>query len=243
MEEGRLQDVNPVKEHIENLNIFFNELDDSDFKKAQCAINMLLFKKGVVDGSIGQEEDLYHFLIANFDSINSYLETMGLRLMSDTAFHLVWTDVISTEEGRLYSPFQQRPMSANQLILLAVLQKRFATKSSSKDIGIEDAVNVLLTEQDIIKDMYDYMKSSDDDWQKNKDALAAIKFFCDELGILKLFWEDRILSDGSKSKVYRVSPFIGHQFGVDEMDKLIASVKEFTAKEEPMQDEEGDTDE
>ena len=226
MEKEQVQDLTD----FEKLNIAFNKLNDDDFRKVQLAINLLLFKRGVIDGSFESDNELYRFVVAHFEEINSYFNVMGLRLMLDTTFLLAWVDLVATEE-RVYSPFSICSMNANQLILLAVLQKRFATKNSSENLGIEDSFGVLLTEFDIVHDMYLYMKDSDDEVKKYKDAVSAIKLFCDDLGLLRLIWEDRVFSDGSSGKVYRVSPFIGHQFNAEEMDTLISSVRSSITQE------------
>lgn len=241
MEEGRVQNLK-LEEQLSDFTKMFNDLDEEDGRKAQLAINLLLFRRGVVDGSYEQDANLYNFLNANFNLIDSYLNIMGLSLRSDDAFRIAWVDVKSAEEGSYYSPFTRRPMSGNQLILLGVLQKRFATKDSSQNIGIEDSSAVLLTEKDIISDMFLYMKNSDDEGKKKDDAISCINMFCNELGLLRLIWRNRELSDGTVSKVYKVSPFIGYQFNTTDMDALIASVKNASVDdmntEEEMNDEE-----
>ena len=224
MEERQLQNLK-LEEQVDDLTGIFNNLDEEDSKKVLLAINLLLFTKGVVDGSFETDEKLYHFIKNNSNLIDKYLELMGLSLYMNDDYRIAWVDVKSSEEGFSYSPYIRRPMSANQLILLGVLHKRFSTKDSSSTIGIEDPTSVLLTEVDILKDMIPYMKESDNDAKKRDNALSAIKVFCNELGLLRLMWNNRELTDGTVSKVYRISPFIGCQFNIEEMNKIIASVK------------------
>ena len=223
MEEGRVQNLKFI-EQMQEVGKLFDELSEEDYRKAGLAINILLYRRGVVDGSYEQDAELYRFLEVNRNLIDAYISVQGLTLAFDSAFRIAWVEL--KDDNELYVPFTKRPMNATQLILLAVLQKRFATKDSSQTIGIEDTSAVLLTENDIIKDMYVYMQDADDEGKKYDKAAAAINMFCSELGLLRLIWQDKELTDGSSSKVYRVSPVIGYKFDVNEMDRLIASVKE-----------------
>ena len=226
MEEGRVPSVNSFSDKVNNTITDFFNLDPDDQHKGQHALNLLLFKKGIVDGTYGQEVELYDFLLVNYYVIDEYLKILGLHLMVDDTYKLAWVDILSEEDGRAYSPFSVKAMSANHLILLAVLQKRFATKSSSESIDMDkDSTSVLVTEQDIIKDMYLYMgKYTNDEKQKYKDAISAIVLFKNELGLLRLVWENQALSDGSVGNVYRINPWIAVQYNAEKINSYLESV-------------------
>ena len=228
METGQLQDVNQVvnvfEDRLTRWRSFSNGLDEDDYKAVQYAIMTLLYKKGFVDGTLIEEYGFYRVVDKFSKEINEYINMQGMCLHIDDDNKLIWAEMLP--EFELCTPYSKRFMSANHLILLSVLLQRYLADNSTKDIIGNNISGVLVSEKDIVTDMLPYMKNSDDNAKRYKDAVSAINFFCTELGLLKLIWTNNSQNtDGSASKVYRISPYIGIKFNVVEMDRLIETVK------------------
>lgn len=231
MEERQVQSVetNTFQDTIRE----FANLDEEDMAKMAKCMNILLYQTGFVDGTYEPEAPLYRFIMANYNDIDKYLYFIGLRLLSDTITKQVWIAPANPTDGGLFSPFQVKVMNGSQMVLLAVLQKRLATGASSEDTGADVSTGVLLTEADIMKDMFPYITGKEDEKSKRAYAIAAINKFVEPLGLLRVVSHDFLLADGSYSTVYRVSPFIQHQFDIVEMDKLMEALQ---GKIEPSSD-------
>lgn len=223
MEERQIQDVE-TSSFQEIIKQFANMDDDDMVKMANC-LNILLYKAGFIDGTYEPEAPLYRFIIANYNDIDRYLYFIGLRLLSDTITKQVWIAPAVVTDGGLFSAFPVRDMNGSQMILLAVLQKRLATGTSSEDTGADISTGILVTEADIMKDMFPYITGKEDEKNKRAIVIAAINKFVDPLGLLRVVSRNLLLADGTYNTVYRVSPFIQHQFDIVEMDKLIEALQ------------------
>lgn len=231
MEEGRVRDI---EENIADVTAKFNSLDNDDTEKMALCLNMLVFRLGYIDGTYGPDAELYRFVMDNYDDIDRYLYFLGLRLLSDDITRQVWISHVAEEEGRLYAPFPVRAMTGAQMVLLAILQKRLAAGASTDNTGADASTGVLLSEADILEDMFPYIPGREDEKYKRDTAIAAVRRFCNELGLLRLVSDNLLQPDGTYSKVYRISPFIQHQFDVVEMERLLDSIgKAAEEKEAP----------
>ena len=204
----------------------FNNLDDDDIRKMALCLNTLLYRTGSVDGTYEAEAELYRFAMLHLEDINRYLYFIGLQLLSDTITKQAWIAPAVIDDGGLFSAFPVKDMNGSQMILLAVLQKRLASGTSSDDTGADSFTGILLTEADIMKDMFPYITGNEDEKTKRAIAMAAINKFVDPLGLLRVVSKNLLLSDGTYSTVYRVNPFIQHQFDIVEMDKLMNALCE-----------------
>jgi hypothetical protein len=231
MEERQFCDITEMDNFLKE----FDQLDENDFLKMQRCINWLMFRRGIVDGTYEPETTMYYYIVSHNELISRYLKVAGLRLRVDTENMQVWFDELPEDEGGGYSPFTASRMNGNHIILLSVLQKRLATRASSKDIGLEFPNGVYLTEQDILQDMSYYMESRTDEKRRYLDAKAAINTFSKDLGILRVVLDNVRLPDGTECPVYKVSPFIEHQFDVDKVEDLLKKVN--MMMDEPEEDE------
>lgn len=220
MEERQVQDLTRMQEIVQS----FYQLDDDSFEKMQICLNQLLFRRGLLDGTFEMDADMYHFVLLHRDLINEYLSIVGLCVLFDTEQMQLWVDLIPKMDGRVCTPFTVSSMNGNQVILLAVLQKRLAERDSSTDIGLENLQGVYVTERDILKDMYPYMNNTQDEKRRRDDALAAVNRFVRDLGILRLIHSNLLLKDGSRSNLYRISQFIENQFDVDKLSEILEVV-------------------
>lgn len=213
MGERRFQDLTPLDEVLK----IFGEMDADDAEKMALCLNILVFRTGFVDGTYEPDAELYRFIDQNFNDIDQYLRYLGLKLYSDSDTRQVWIDI--TDEGHTYVPFSKQPMNTTQIILLCVLQKRIATNSSSREIGTGVSTGVLLTETDILKEMFPYIRKKDDK-QKRDTCIAAIHRFTNDLGLLRVVAERFPVGNGVYDTVYRVSPYIQHNFDAAELDRI-----------------------
>lgn len=204
----------------------FNNLDEEDATKMSKCLQILLFRVGFIDGTYAQDADLYRYIINNYNTIDAFLYYLGLRLMSDSVTNQIWIAQIPEDEERKYTPFKMESMNGTQMLLLAILQKHLATGTSSEDTGADSATGVLLTEKDILKEIFPFIVDTDDEKSKRKTVIAAINRFVCDFGLLRLITNKLLLSDGSFSAVYRISPFVQHQFDIVEMDRLLALANE-----------------
>lgn len=218
MDEKFVSDLKTLSEMV----CEFNNLDEEDATKMSKCLQILLFRVGFIDGTYAQDADLYRYIINNYNTIDSFLYYLGLRLMSDSVTNQIWIAQIPEDEERKYTPFKMESMNGTQMLLLAILQKHLATGTSSEDTGADSTTGVLLTEKDILKEIFPFIVDTDDEKSKRKTAIAAINRFVCDFGLLRLITNKILLSDGSFSAVYRISPFVQHQFDIVEMDRLLA---------------------
>ena len=223
MAEERFESSLDVENNSQNALAKINQMEPDDYLTAQRVVNELLYKRGVLDSSLRSEYDLYRFAQINFTAIDNYLHFQGLKLVLNPDWQLIYTDISDDESG--YSPFAKTAFSGNQLILLCVLHKRLATRESSKFLGVDTDNSVLLSQSDIVTEMMPFMNSNQPDYRKKADAVAAINYFTNQLGLLRLLWQDRQFTDGTVANVYRVSPYISCKFGPDQIDKFIGWIK------------------
>lgn len=197
----------------------FGSLDSDDLKKMALCLNILVFRTGFVDGTYEPDAELYRFVQQNYNDIDNYLRYLGLKLLSDTDSRQVWIDLAEDADGGLYAPFASQPMNSTQIMLLCVLQKRLATGTSSRETGNRISSGVLLTETDILQDMFPYLRKGDDKYKKDV-CIAAINRFTNDLGLLRIVARRFPVADGQYDTVYRASPFIQHHFHAGEMDRI-----------------------
>lgn len=224
MEERQVQDM--TEPGFDDVIRRFADFDEEDANTMASCMRLLLYRMGAIDGTYAPEAALYRFVMSHYNDIDRYLYFIGLRLMSDSITKQVWIAPASVEDGGLFVVFTTGYMSGAQMVLLAVLQKRLAAGSSSEETGADSTTGVLLTEADILKDMFPYIPGVDDEKRKRAYAIAAINKFVDTLGLLRVVSRNLLMSDGTYSNVYRVSPLVQHRFDVVEMDKLLEAAKE-----------------
>ena len=234
MEEKQLQDMmDELTEEVDTIYMKLDSLSLSEYKKAQIAVRLLLFRKGVIDRFFPEETGMYNIVKDNFDAVDRLINFFGFRLRLDDRAGLLWVEPMPDEDCD-FNPCTVTAMSANQLVLLCVLLKRLATDDSSQNVNSDSSGSLLLTEQDIISDMFPYMSDTDDEGKKRRDVLASINMFRKELGLLRLVKEARPNEDSGN--VYRVSPYIAYRFNLDTVESIIKAVEEESREPEGTED-------